>query len=118
MTPADLENAIEVNRHFLRRRTFNRKTGHSEYDPPFTSSEMSDYLESEGKIQYVIEFPQLTYANMSDPDHNHWVRAMRKLIKYVYSKMYIRAAFGDSKTKRKDEEPSSQVNPSAQMLAT
>ncbi len=105
ITPEVLEEAIEIDRQLLRRMKLNEETGKFEYTPPLTPSETMDLLDSHGWIQFALHCPEFTYDKPSntDTDRKEWAKAMRKLIKYLTSDMYVTAALGPS-SKKKDEE--------------
>src|SRR5512139_516826 len=99
MTPAVLEEAIEIDRCLLRRMKLNEETGKFEYIPPLTPSETMDLLDSQGWIQFAMHCPESTYdkPSNSDTDRKEWAKAIRKLIKYLTSEMYMTAALGPSR---------------------
>ena len=105
MTPTVLEEAIEIDRRLLRRMELNDETGKFEYTPPLTPSETMDLLDCQGWIQFVLHCPEFTYDKPSntDADRKEWAKAMRKLIRFLTSDMYVTAALGPSR-KKKDEE--------------
>ena len=105
ITPEVVEEAIEIDRRLLRRMKLNEETGKFEYTPPLTPSETMDLLDSQGWIQFALHCPESTYDKPSntDTDRKEWAKAMRKLVKYLTSEMYMTAALGPSRKKKGEE---------------
>ncbi len=111
ITPAVLEEAIEISRRLLERRRFNESTGESEYLPPLTDEELRAGLFAEQDIMYILESPESTYANPSSPYRKQWGLAMQKLLEHARSDLYLSAVRDVSRSRNHKTETASEPTP-------
>lgn len=107
MEPTDLDRAIEVNKSFLDRRTFNETIRRSEYHPTLTDDEAAMMLLSEEMLVCALQYRREIRDKLPESEKGKWTASLRRALAYIRSDAYQEAVRDVLRT----EYPASELSP-------